>query len=92
MRWHLPLIEDYALHARCRIWDWERDRVVIRAFQVSSPNVHQTCIELITKGSRAKLVLGDLNAAGIDEVVMQIKESGGCAVICLMIVRRVRVP
>ena len=30
------------------------------------------------KGSRAKLVLGDLNVAGIDEVVMEIKKSGGC--------------
>ena len=44
--------------------------------QVSSPNtnVHQTCIEVFC--SRAKLVLGDLNAAGIDEVIAEIKKSG----------------
>ena len=54
-----------------------------------SSNVHRGHRET----SRAKLVLGDLNAAGIDEVITQIKESGGCViVICPKIVRRIRVP
>lgn len=39
----------------------------------------RTCIECVIR-CRAKLVLGDLNAAGIDEVVKQIKKSGGYVV------------
>jgi len=79
----LTVIKNYALSIRCRIWNRKRDCVDVRPFQVSSPNVYQTCIGGHRKASRAKLVLGDLNAAGIDEVITQIKKSGGCvAVIC----------
>jgi len=77
MCWHRPLITHFALYLRCCIWDRERGRVCIRPFQVSSPNTRQTCVKFI-RGGRAKLVLGDLNAPGIDEVVKEIKQSGGC--------------
>ena len=47
-----------------------------------SSNVHRVHHE----GNRAKLVLGDLNVAGIDEVVREIKKFGGC----VFIVQKVR--
>ena len=67
------------LYLRCSIWNRQGNRVSLRAVQVSSPkntrssNVHRSC-------GRAKLILGDLNAAGIDEVVTQIRKSGGFVV------------
>lgn len=43
-------------------------------FSERASNVHQVHHE----GNRAKLVLGDVNVAGIDEVVKEIKKAGGC--------------